>query len=117
MFLGARLKKLRTMNNMTQSQLGERLNVTKVSVCCYENNIRTPSVETLEDLSEIFGVNCGYFLGKDNIVVKEDTIDYATYVSDEEVVVIRQFRKYKPLYKKLISDPKRTVELINKKMK
>ena len=42
MFIGSRLKNLRIKNNMTQEELGNKLNVTKVSVCCYERNIRTP---------------------------------------------------------------------------
>lgn len=102
---------------MTQKQLGDKLNVTKVSICCYENNIRTPSLETLEDLSELFGVSCDYFLGKDTPIIKEDTSDYKMFVSNEEIAIIQQLRLYKSVYKKLINDPKRMVELIDKKLK
>jgi len=117
MFVGARLKELRKNNNLTQKELGEKLNVTKVSVCCYEKNVRIPSLETLEDLTNIFGVSSDYFLGKDIPVVMEDTSNYTTFISKEELEILKQLRLNKDLYNKLISDPKRTIELIDKKLK
>lgn len=39
---GARLKDLRLTNHMTQSDLGKAINVTKVSICCYEKGTRLP---------------------------------------------------------------------------
>ena len=56
MFIGSRLKELRKDRKMTQTELGDLLNVTKVSVCCYEKGTRTPSLDTLDDLSDIFNV-------------------------------------------------------------
>lgn len=117
MFLGTRLKELRTKNNMTQSELGKLVNVTKVSICCYEKNIRMPSLETLEDLANIFGVKCDYFLGKDIAAVMEDTPDYVFYISKEEMEILKLFRLNKDLYYKVNKDPKRMVELIDKKLK
>lgn len=117
MFVGSRLKELRVKNNMTQKQLGDMLNVTKVSVCCYENNVRTPSLETLDDLCNVFGVNSDYFLGKDIPVVMEESNDYSIYISKEELEILKQLRIYKDLYYKMISDPKRMWDLIDKKLK
>ena len=42
LLFGSRLKKLRQKAGMTQSELGEKVNVTKVSICCYEKGTRTP---------------------------------------------------------------------------
>ncbi len=117
MFLGARLKELRTKNNMTQAELGKLVNVTKVSICCYEKNIRLPSLETLEDLSNVFGVKCDYFFGKDMSTVMEDTEDYAFYISKEEAEFLKTLRLNKELYSQVCNDPKRMVELIEKKLK
>ena len=117
MFLGNRLKELRIKNNMTQVVLGKLINVTKVSICCYEKNIRMPSLETREDLSNVFGVKCDYFLGKDVASVMEDTSDYAFYISNEELEFLKLLRLNKDLYYKVYSDPKRMIELIDKKLK
>lgn len=117
MFIGSRLKKLRKENAMTQTELGKMLNVTKVSICCYEKNVRVPSLETLEDLANIFGVSCDYFLGNDEIAVNEDSPEYAFYVSKEEIEFLKYLRLNKNLYSKLYKEPKRFVDLIDKKLK
>lgn len=117
MFVGSRLKELRKNNNMTQSELGSKLNVTKVSICCYEKNVRVPGIDTLEDLSNIFGVSTDYFLGKDIPVVMEDSEEYHTHISKDEYNLLKQLRLNKDLYYKIIDDPKRMVELIDKKLK
>ena len=117
MFIGNRLKELRVKNKMTQSELGKLINVTKVSVCCYEKNVRIPSLETLEDLAEIFGVKCDYFLGNDIQAIKDDSPEYSMYISDEEKEFLKLIRLNKDLYYKINSDPKRMVELIDKKLK
>ena len=117
MFIGTRLKKLRKEKGMTQTELGNLLNVTKVSVCCYEKNVRIPSLETLEDIASIFGVSCDYFLGNDIAGVKEDTPDYSFYMSKEEMEFLKLLRVNKDLYYKINDDPKRMVELIDKKLK
>ncbi len=117
MFIGSRLKELRIKNNMTQKELGSKLNVTKVSVCCYEKNVRVPSLETLEDLSEIFGVSSDYFLGKDIPILMEEGTNYHVKISKEELDIIRQLRLNRDLYYKMIADPKRMCELIDKKLK
>ena len=117
MFIGTRLRKLRKEKGLTQTELGSLLNVTKVSICCYEKNVRVPSLETLEDLSEVFGVSCDYFLGKDVSGIAEDTPDYSFYVSKEEIKFLKLLRLNELLYNKMNTDPKRLIDLIDKKLK
>lgn len=117
MFIGTRLKKLRKEKGLTQTELGDMLNVTKVSVCCYEKGVRVPSLETLEDISRIFGVSCDYFLGNDVSCVREDTPDYSFYISNEEMNFLKLLRLNTGLYNKMNNDPKRMIELIDKKLK
>lgn len=117
MFIGNRLKEARNSKNMTQSELGKLINVTKVSICCYEKGTRTPSLDTLDDLSSVFGVDANYFLGKDISVVNEDTSSYSHYVSKEELRFLSEVKLNRDLYKLIIEDPKRAVELISKKLK
>ncbi len=56
MNLGKNIKYFREKQGLTQEQLGKLLHVTKVSISCYENEKRTPSVEALIKLSNIFKV-------------------------------------------------------------
>ncbi len=48
------LKELRLENDLTQEELGKLINVTKVSICCYENAARVPTLETLLALARCF---------------------------------------------------------------
>ena len=115
--LGIRIKQLRKQRGLTQSELGALVNVTKVSICCYENGTRLPSLETLMDLSQVFGVSVDFLLGLDNTVVAEGKEDYNVRMSNEEIVFIRELRKYGALHDKVVSNPKRLVELMLKKLK
>lgn len=114
--IGQRIKALRKNNKLTQEELGKMLNVTKVSVCCYEKGTRTPSLETLIDLANIFRVSLDYLVGNDYFVVADQR---CINVSKEEIDIMEELRNAKnnDLYQKLIDDPKRTIELINKKLR
>ena len=115
--LSKRIKELRKERNLTQEELGKLINVTKVSICCYEKGTRLPSLETLIDLSQVFGVSVDYLLGNDYSVIAEDNEEYRTNVSKEEIILIREIKKYTDLHKKAIDNPKRFVELVYKKLK
>lgn len=115
--LGSRIKELRVKQNLTQKQLGEKINVTKVSICCYENGTRLPSLETLVDLSEVFKVKVDYLLGNDSFVIADNDSEYSVKMSKEEILFIKEIRKYDKLYQDVIANPKRMVELIYKKLK
>lgn len=121
MLLGKRIREQRKKLKMTQEELGNLINVTKVSVSCYENGTRTPTLETLKVLAETFNVDINYLLGNDSFEVAEVDSDYgsnfSSFMSKEEIVFIREIRKYQNLYELMIDDPKRFVELINKKIK
>ena len=117
MILGKRLKELRKMEGMTQQELGDLINVTKVSICCYEKGTRTPTIETLMELTKVFHVDVNYFLGQDKYVVAESTSNYGMSMAKEEIEIIEELRKHNSLYEKLIEDPKRMIELIDKKLR
>jgi transcriptional regulator with XRE-family HTH domain len=115
--MGNRLKEIRKQKNLTQEELGKLINVTKVSICCYEKETRMPSLDTLEDLTKVFGVDANYFFGEDVPVVMEGTKDYVVYLSREDLELLNEIKQNKELYNMLISEPKRMVELIDKKLK
>ena len=117
MLLGQRIKTLRKENNLTQEELGKLINVTKVSICCYEKETRIPTLETLVALANVFKVDINYFIGNDKYAVADNDKNYGMYVAKEELEFITEIRKYNSLHKKVIENPKRIVELIDLKMR
>lgn len=63
---GYRLRELRESKNMTQTQVANRLNLSKTTISGYENNIKTPSLDVLIRLSILYGVSADYILGLEN---------------------------------------------------
>ena len=72
MFVGQRVKTLRKAKNLTQQNLADMINVTKVSICCYEKGTRTPNLDTFIDLVNVLETTPDYLLGRDIDVVSED---------------------------------------------
>lgn len=60
---GYRLKELRKSKKMTQAQAANRLNLSKTTISGYENNVKTPSLEVLKNLANLYGVSADYILG------------------------------------------------------
>ena len=60
---GKRLKELRKLNSLTQTQLAVALGVTKATVSYYEKEERTPSPEMLVRIASVFHVSTDYLLG------------------------------------------------------
>lgn len=64
---GEVIYKLRKQHKLTQNQLGEKLNVSYQAVSKWENNLSEPDLQTIEKLTEIFGISISQFfeLSKD----------------------------------------------------
>lgn len=115
MLLGSRIKELRKAKGLTQQNLADIINVTKVSVCCYEKGTRTPNLETFLDLVNALDTTSDYLLGLDSKVVAESDEEYVLRLPKEDIQIIREIRKNEKLIKFLREDPKRRVEAISKK--
>lgn len=63
---GDRLKDLREEFEMTQEELGKRLNVTKQAVYTYEKGENEPSLDALVKIADIFDVSVDYLLCRTN---------------------------------------------------
>lgn len=61
-----RIKQLRTSNNMTQTDLAKKLNITRSSVNAWEMGISIPSTTYIVELSQLFKVSTDYLLGLSN---------------------------------------------------
>lgn len=111
-----RLKELRKSKNLTQEELGSILGVTKASICCYEKGTRTPTIETIIGMMALFNVTSDYLIGSDKIVTIENKANSREVISKEELEFIKELRKNKFLAEILLEDPKRSIELIDKKI-
>lgn len=67
--LNERIKQLRIARNISQTELANRLTVSKQTVSNWENNNIQPSVEMLLSIARFFGVSCDFLLGLDNCKV------------------------------------------------
>lgn len=84
-----RIKELREKNNLTQAELGRRLNVTRSSVNAWEMGVSIPSTEKVAELSIILHTSSDYLLGIENrecICIK----DY----NEQEKVLLYQLVDY-----------------------
>lgn len=64
---GQRLKLLRKEKGLTGQQLGDMLNVAKITISRWENNKRFPDKDTLLKLTNIFNVTTDFILGKSDV--------------------------------------------------
>jgi len=86
---GKRLQELRKQKGYSQSFVAKRVNVSKQSVCGYENNVQTPGVETLVDLALLYNVSTDFLLGLDKRkIFYIDGFDEKSYRSILEILEI-----------------------------
>ncbi len=77
-----RIKDLRGLHNLTQSDVAEMLEVTRSSVNAWEMGISSPSTKCIVQLARLFHVSTDYLLG----IESEMTLDISGL--DEESVKI-----------------------------
>ena len=61
-----RLKLLRTEKGLTQQKLAVDFNIEQSTISAYENNARTPDIDTLEIICDYFNVSIDYLTGRDS---------------------------------------------------
>ena len=116
MIIGERIKLARKEKHLSQQELGDLLGVTKVSVCGYEKGVRIPTIENFIQLLDVLDLTPDYLLGRDVNVVSEDEEPYTVKMANEDITIIKEIKNNSELYRKLRLDPKRTIELINRKL-
>ncbi|MCZ3760441.1 helix-turn-helix transcriptional regulator [Lactobacillus gasseri] len=58
-----RIKELRLNKNISQSELGKKVNASNQAISAYESGFRTPKKETWQALADFFGVSVPYLQG------------------------------------------------------
>ncbi len=61
MKIGTELKRLRMINSLTQGELASRADLTKGYISQVENDTTCPSIATLKDILDVFGVSMQEF--------------------------------------------------------
>lgn len=81
------LSTLRKKNNLTQSQLAEKLNYSDNAVSRWEHGEVTPSIETLEQISEVFNVPLRALI-EDNAVKQAEVSDRKQLINTLAIMLI-----------------------------
>jgi transcriptional regulator with XRE-family HTH domain len=118
MIKGDRLKTLRKAKGLTQTELGDMLGVKKSVVCLYEKEQRNPSIESIIEMVQIFGVSADYLIGTE-CLIKTFTDDNEPKIyafTKEEVKFLEELKKHKDIYDVLLPNPKRGIELLKAKI-
>ena len=116
MLIGSRIRDLRKDKGLSQEKLGKLVNVTKVSISCYENQTRSPDLETFELLVNALETTPDFLLGRDRLVISNGDEKYRIYLPKVDVDIINEMIKKDNLIKFLRKDPKRSIEYLAKKI-
>ncbi len=77
MKIGDKIRNLRLKNNLTQSELGNRCDLTKGFISQLESDLTSPSLSTLEDILRCLGTSFQEFFSdekKEKIVYKKEDV-------------------------------------------
>ena len=84
-----KIKHLREKNNLTQSALAKKLNVTRSSVNAWEMGISVPSTALLVELAKLFQVSTDYLLGLEH----KASLDISS-LNEEEILILYNLIQY-----------------------
>ncbi len=75
-----RLKEIRTVHNLTHKELARYctvfnlINLSQSTLSLWENNKRTPAIDTLQFIADIFGINLDWLTGRTDEIYSEGVI-------------------------------------------
>ena len=115
MVAGQRLREARKKVNLTQEELANIIGVKAAEVSQYESNKRTPRWPTFNKLLDALHITADEVLGRD--VTVHDGEDYEVKMAKEDLQILSSIKENPKLYKALLSDPDRTVQVISNNLK
>lgn len=95
----SKIKEFRKKQGLTQQELADKLNVTKSTICRYENNERDIKITTLKQIAKALNIPVTKLVPIDNKVANELTFNYikdnnytssnslaTSFMNDEELI-------------------------------
>ena len=111
--IGKKIKELRNKNKFTQTELAQKVGVTKSTIAAYENDSRLPSYDVLIKIADIFRISLDSLL----LNRSENTIDI-TGLNPEQIRLLRDlvycFRKSESMGASFSNNPDELSMLITK---
>ena len=83
------IKTLREQSGMSQTQLAKKLNITRASVCAWEQGLSCPTAQYIVEMAMLFCVSSDYILG----LSTEQTINLSG-LHDEEKKILQTLVQY-----------------------
>ena len=115
MVAGQRLREARKKANLTQEELANIIGVKAAEVSQYESNKRTPRWPTFNKLLDALHITADEVLGRE-ITVHDDE-DYEIKLAKEDLQILSNIKANPKLYKTLLANPERTVQVISNNLK
>ena len=105
MKFGDRLRELLELNNLSQKQLGEKLNIAPSTIGNYVRNIRQPDHATLVVFADYFNVAVDFLLGN----------TFKNELSEEEQLLLTVYKGLNGSYKKILLEEAKLLFELQKK--
>lgn len=86
-----RIAELRKEKHLNQTGLGLKLNVSQKMVSAYESGLHQPGINTLKEMSAIFGVSVDYIIENSNIKSPAESLS-GDSLSPDELELIALYR-------------------------
>ena len=93
--MGEKIKNLREKAGMSQTELAEKLGLSKSVISAYEKGVRNPSFKVLPLLAETFNVSQLYFFEKGEWQNQPVTIDITDLNPDQQRIIISLVNEFK----------------------
>ena len=71
MLIGDKIISLRTGANMTQTELADKLFVSRELISKWENNTRSPTYDMIKNIADLFNINSDDLITQDEILLLE----------------------------------------------
>ncbi len=116
MEIGNKIRQLRIQFGLTQEELADRCELSKGFISMLENDLTSPSISTMQDLLEVFGLSISDFFSSIEDTVEKSVVytseDYAIQNNDgydvEFLISDAQAKELEPL--KVIIEPGKSTE-------
>ena len=87
--IGERLSELRKQNNLSQTAVAKRIGVSSALISAYEKGERSPSIEKIILLADIYHTTTDYLLGRTQPAETNVLLD-VSHLSPEQIRIIRE---------------------------